>query len=340
MNKGLTRSLFSLLSLLCVGPKLIGSENTPLETSASIGETPSTSADAPPDQKTLEDSIAWFVQVPASQSVPETSSSEESSSACGLITLRHIEAGGIGYDHGYTSLTGLAFPSTTEGHWIWPVVDLRVHEFNNNTQAGNAGIGARFASSKLQRVFGGNIYYDYRNTHHGSYNQIGAGFEFLGERIDLRFNGYLPLGKKKHTASHCHFHYPGGFFMSRKKTETAIGGANLEVGAYITKVRSTSFYAAAGPYYYNGDVCRHVFGGVLRFDIAYKKYLFLEGRISHDNVFKTRVQGMIGISLPLGCKPSKNGLTKRQFPEEIMSQPIQRHEIIVLEKNCSWGKNF
>lgn len=340
MNKGLTRSLFSLLALLCVSLKLRGFESTPKAPSASIEEMPSVPADAPPDQKIVESSIAWFVQGPTPKRAQDTSSPENNSSACGLLTLRHIEAGGIGYDHGYTSLTGLAFPSTAEGHWIWPVVDMRVHEFNNNTQAINAGIGARFASSKLYRVFGGNLYYDYRNTHCGSYNQIGVGFEFLGERIDLRFNGYLPFGKKRRTISHCEFHYPGGFFMLRKKTETAIGGANVEAGAFITKVRSISFYAAAGPYYFNGDVCRHVFGGEFRFDIAYKKYFFIEGHISHDNVFKTKVQGIIGISLPLGCKSSKNDLTKRQFPDEMMSQPIQRHEIIVLKKNCSWKKNF
>ncbi|MBS0648532.1 MAG: inverse autotransporter beta domain-containing protein [Verrucomicrobia bacterium] len=283
----------------------------------------------------FEDSIAWIPQVPLEETVTIVDST-----ACGLITLRHIEAGGIGYEHGYSSLTGLAFPNTTPGRWVWPVVDVRVHEFNDNTQAGNLGIGARFASSKLSRVFGANLYYDYRNTHHGSYNQIGAGFEFLGERIDLRINGYLPLGEKKHTITHCKFRYPGGFLMERKKIETAIGGGNLEVGAYITKVRHFSFYAAAGPYYLTGDVCRHVFGGEFRFDISYKKYGFIEGRVSHDNVFETKVQGMIGVSIPLGCKPAKNGLTKRQFPEEIMSIPIERHEIIPLEKNCRWKTNF
>ncbi len=317
-------SFFSLLTLLCVHPKLFAAISADVEPSGLVDETP---GDVEPDQKNLEDSVAWFVQVPTEPAVVETPS-EDKSSACGLITLRHIEGGGIGYNHGYTSLTGLAFPSTTPGHWIWPLVDVRVH------------IGARFASSKLYRVFGGNLYYDYRNTHHGSYNQIGAGFEFLGERIDLRLNGYLPVGKKKHTIQDCHFHYPGGFFMSRKKIETAIGGANVEVGAYITKVRSFSFYAAAGPYYFNGDVCRHVFGGEFRFDINYKKYFFVEGRISHDHVFRTKVQGMVGVSLPLGCKPPKNNLTKRQFPEEILSQPVQRHEIIVLEKNCRWKTNF
>jgi hypothetical protein len=247
MNNDLTRSLFSLLALLCVSPKLYGSENIPMETSATLEEASSTSADAPPDQKIAEDSIAWFVQVPTSQPAQDTTSPEDNSSACGLITLRHIEAGGIGYDHGYTSLTGLAFPSTTEGHWIWPVADVRLHEFNNNTQAGNVGIGARFASSKLYRVFGGNIYYDYRNTHHGSYNQIGAGFEFLGERIDLRFNGYLPLGKKKHTASHCQFHYPGGFFMSRKKPKPPSAELMLKSALISQKFAPSPFMQPRGP---------------------------------------------------------------------------------------------
>jgi hypothetical protein len=271
---------------------------------------------------------------PAEQS---TRASQKKSTKCSLLTLRHIEAGGVGYEHGYTTFTGLAFLSDNQNK-IRPFVDVRGHEFNNNTQAANVGFGVRFASSRLQKAFGINAYYDYRNTHYGSYNQVSFGFEFLGERVDLRFNGYIPFGKKSHTAMRCFFHFPGGFSMSRKKTEIALGGANLEVGMLITKIHSTSFYAAAGPYYFDGAVCQHVFGGEFRFNITFNKYFFIEGQISHDNVFETKVQGIVGFSLPLGCKSSKS--PKRQFPEEMLTQPIQRHEIIVLKNKCRWEKNF
>ena len=107
------------------------------------------------------------------------------------ISISHIEGKGIGYKDGYTSLD--LFFSDLHNNSL-PFLNLRGHIFDDGRLASNVGIGYR----QLWRdyVFGGNIYYDYRNTHRLNYNQISAGFEVLGKRWDFRINGYLPVGAK------------------------------------------------------------------------------------------------------------------------------------------------
>ena len=91
------------------------------------------------------------------------------------LTARHIEANGVGYNQGYTTLEGFfSSPNLERKDWV-PFLDLRGHVFNNGKWAANAGVGARYLDDT--RVWGGNIYYDYRNTTHQHYNQVALGVE-------------------------------------------------------------------------------------------------------------------------------------------------------------------
>lgn len=281
---------------------------------------------------------SWFLP-PSSKSPAKSDSSAPSRLGSGNITLRHIEAGGIGYNDGYTSLTGVAFlPGSHER--IWPFFDVRGHEFNNNTQAANAGFGMRF-STQPHLVLGFNGFYDYRNSDHSSYHQVGVGLELLGRRLDLRLNGYFPIGKVQHTLSHCVFnHYIGDYYMSLKKIELALPGVNFELGGWLLKRTSLRLYGAVGAYYYRGNICHYPLGGEGRVKLSFAKYLFLEGRLSHDAVFNTRVQGVIGLSFPLGRKPGTESTQTSPYFNEIPIQSIQRHEIIVLKRRCQWKWNF
>ena len=63
--------------------------------------------------------------------------------------MRHIEAGGIGYDEGYTTIEGFVTPIYPnkwlpfKDEWL-PFADLRLHIFNDGRPALNAGIGIRY----------------------------------------------------------------------------------------------------------------------------------------------------------------------------------------------------
>ena len=163
------------------------------------------------------------------------------------VGFRYTTPDGIGYKQGYSTLE-VFFSSLNEerGRWL-KFLDLRGHVFDNGKMAANAGIGLRRISSS--RVWGVNAYYDYRNTKHQHYNQIGTGLEMLGRMWDFRLNGYLPVGDKTSHLRHTHFDkFEGHHIILRSTKNFAMRGANVEMGRHIGSV-----YIAGGPYYLNGQ---------------------------------------------------------------------------------------
>ncbi len=74
------------------------------------------------------------------------------------LSLKHREANGIGYDNGYSSLDGF-FAFTSINNWH-PFFDLRLHVFNDDHKAANAGFGVRYQPDTLHTVFGINGFFD------------------------------------------------------------------------------------------------------------------------------------------------------------------------------------
>ncbi len=288
------------------------------------------------------------------------------------LTLRHIEAEGVGYNSGYSTFEGLFYPVRTS-NYLWTFVDLRLHYFNDNEYAANGGVGFRVVSNYSPLVWGINAYYDYRHAHHFSFNQIGLGGKVLGERFDFRFNVYMPV-RNRHLISCC-TSIDEEFYLTRKKYEVALTGANFEAGAFIKKFKRADLFGAIGPYYFGGDVCRHAFGGKLRLNARIQRYVSIEGSVSYDGLYKTRVQGIFALHLPLHCffsKKLKNNRNRSfsgemqdtnhpmrgvrhavveagKHPEEssgcpprnnALNRSVDRNEIIVLDKNCKSKWNF
>lgn len=254
----------------------------------------------------------------------------------GTVFVRHIDGGGVGYNTGYTTLEGMVFPVISNN--IWPLIDVRVHQFNKaHQQAANVGVGFRMAPNNLKQIFGFNAFYDYRHyqyrfTHrNANYHQVGLGFEMLSPYADLRLNGYIPI-HKSHQIAHAAFDYPGGYFMVRDKFKIALSGFNAEVGGWLTRFREFNLYAAAGPYYF-GNADNNTWGGLFRLKSTIYKYLSVEGIVSTDRIFGTKVQGKIAINIPFGCPSQKEY-------DVIVNQPIERFEIIVLDQKYKWKWNF
>jgi hypothetical protein len=249
-------------------------------------------------------------------------------------SVRHIEGGGIGYNQGYTTLETFLAPDPSE--WgVMPFLDARGHVFDNGKWAANAGVGIRGVLGC--RAYGLNAYYDYRNTKKLHYNQIGIGLETLGTFWDIRINGYLPVGKKITSPSDTKFdRFSGHQMILSRKYQFAMKGADAEVGFHFGKSRHFDFYAAAGPYYYIGEVGGNAWGGKGRVSGMFKEYITLEISNSYDSRFHNNFQGQLTFSYPFGgkshvkkkgCQSScklASALTSR------MVQPIGRQEIIVV----------
>lgn len=249
-------------------------------------------------------------------------------------TLRHLESGGIGYQDGYSTLEVLLCPDP--GQWrITPFLDCRYHIFNNGKWAANAGLG--FRTSFKNRVYGINTYYDYRKENHFNSNQIGAGFEILGEQFEFRINGYLPVLKKISNPYDTVFKtFSGNSLLLSQKYDTALKGVNAEFGVRFGKCKSLDFYAAAGPYYFNGKMAPAVWGGKARISGTFSDILTLEISSSYDRTFHHKFQAQISLGFSFGhqsrdqeeqdgaCKES-NALFDR------MLQSVNRQEMIVID---------
>lgn len=63
---------------------------------------------------------------------------------------------------------------------------------------GNVLIGYRQYSESLNRTLGAHLGFDIRNTDNHTFQQLGLGFESLGEDVDLYLNGFWPIGNTQH----------------------------------------------------------------------------------------------------------------------------------------------
>lgn len=250
-------------------------------------------------------------------------------------SVRHIEAGGIGYNQGYTTFE--TFLASDPGKWsLMPFLDARGHVFDNGKWAANAGVGIRVILGC--RAYGLNAFYDYRNTKKLHYNQVGLGLETLGKLWDFRINGYLPVGKKITSPYNTKFdRFSGNRMILSRKYQFAMKGADAELGFHFGKSRLFDFYAAAGPYYYIGEIGRNTWGGKARISGTFKEYITLEISDSYDRIFNNNFQGQLTFSLPFGGKSHikkkgcRNSCQLADVLASRMVQPVGRQEIIVVD---------
>lgn len=251
------------------------------------------------------------------------------------VVARHIEANGIGYNQGYTTLEGFVSPLTPiKDVWV-PFLDLRSHIFNNGQPAANAGVGIRYLASS--RVWGGNAYYDYRKTHRQHYNQVAVGLESLGEVWDYRINGYLPVGKTKSGFWGYNFdHFQNNAAILSRKREFALKGVDAEAAAHIPIAKNVDFTAAAGPYYLTSSAGT-AWGGRARVGFDLFKYCRVEGFTSYDKIFRWTGQGQLSIVIPLGRKREIQQRGSQSYSTAVTLasrsvQPVYRFEIIPVDR--------
>lgn len=260
------------------------------------------------------------------------------------MNASHIEARGIGYDEGYTSLEGFFTGGTDK---FIPFFDMRAHVFNDGKWASNIGLGSRYIIHPARYMLGTNFYYDYRHTKFFHYNQIGLGLEAFLSRWELRANGYLPIGKKFRISREVEGSFIG--FSGHnivlhenctQKLETAMRGFNAEIGAHLFEpTASYDLFVGAGPYYFNASRGRTTWGGKVRMKAEIARHLYVEASYSYDHVFRSRLQGTVTFSFPFGSKKCYRTQKATGFQDNLMYwravQPVERQEIIVTKKHTS-----
>ncbi len=189
------------------------------------------------------------------------------------------------------------------------------------------------------QALGANLYYDFRQGKKGNYNQIGLGLEALGNRWEMRGNGYIPISVNQHIDKCVFNKYIGNFFAVNEQFESSSYGFNAEVGYYIVQSENFSLFAAAGPYYFAGKKFSGRTGGEFRIRPQYRDYLAVEASVSHDNFFGTVYQARVTLILPL-YQMSTYLKTKSPISNRIIYQTVDRNQVIPLENRCCWKRNF
>ncbi len=265
------------------------------------------------------------------------------------IYISHVDGtnNGIAFASNYSTLGIVFAPDYCPGS-VLPMLDVRVHRFDNPAYGFNAGLIARYVPnpssgvSNFCQVLGVNAYYDYREGFIGYYQQLGSGLEVIGSRWDFRSNIYFPIGPKRNVKTCVFDDYIGDYIIIKNAYESVSFAFNAEVGYYFVNTCSFFLYGAAGPYYIAGRKCHSkTRGGKARIRPQYKDYIALDLSVSYDPLFQTVWQAELIFSLPLYqlsySKSSKGpcGISNRQI-----YQPVERFEVMPLGRRDCWTTNY
>ncbi len=222
------------------------------------------------------------------------------------VGVRHIEANGIGYKNGYTTLEGFVLFDRAPA--FMPFVDLRGHVFNDGKLAGNIGIGERTLVPSISHIIGTYLYYDVRQDYHQlTAQQLSPGVEILGKRMEYRLNAYFPVGDQKGRKYDPQFYtFRKNSILSKFKQKYVMRGVDAEIGGHLNQSFKYDLYAAAGPYYFNSPYAS-TWGGKTRLLGRYKEIVSLQASYSYDHLFHSVFQGEIGFHFPLGGKLKRKG---------------------------------
>jgi trimeric autotransporter adhesin len=210
----------------------------------------------------------------------------------------------------------------------------------------NLLLGHRYYSPEGDRIIGGYIGYNTRDTGKNNFNQLGVGFESLGN-WDFRANAYIPLGKSRRLAEETVFdtgvstsnfgffdHFLGTQTVKQnqitRRFETAMAGFDGEVGIKLAQIgEKGDIRGYLGGYYYDAPASNDILGWKARLEARPTDYLNLGLSVQNDNTFGTNVAFTVGTNFP-GTRPRRNNSS--QQIQARLGEPIARQENILVNK--------
>ena len=253
---------------------------------------------------------------------------------------------GLGYNGSYMTLGGY-IPYSEDGlGGLW-AADLRGHLSVNGGFFSNVGaVRKQFLGGTLLGI---GVYWDYdgdQNQYQASgllgsewgqfghsYNQVGVSGEWLTDFGNLRSNGYMPVGTTAYTIGAPGSPFTGNNILCQYGLDTALTGADLEVGAYIPGLSDWAGMISVGGYAlgnarYNwwsgpqtGQDVVPWFGGVYtRLDMTFLENWDFSLQANNDSYFDWT--GFARLTYRMG------GSRRRNVPDQ-MEQPMMRNEHIV-----------
>ena len=253
---------------------------------------------------------------------------------------------GLGYNGSYMTLGGFIPMAEDDLGGFW-AADLRGHlsEYGGFFSNGGA-VRKQFIGGTLLGV---GVYWDYDGdqnqypaygvlgTEWGqfghAYNKVGVSGEWLTDFGNLRSNGYIPVGTTASTIGGPGNSFTSNYLLCAYGLDAALGGADLEVGAYIPGLSDWAGMISVGGYalgnsrydWWSGtqagqDVVPW-FGGVYtRLDMTFLENWDFSLQYNNDSYFDST--GFARLTYRMG------GSRRRNVPDQV-EQPMMRNEHIV-----------
>ena len=251
---------------------------------------------------------------------------------------------GLGYFGSYMTLGGFIPYAQDDLGGFWSA-DLRTHLSTNGGFFSNVGI-VRKQLTDNGSLLGLGLYWDYDgdmnqyagtgNTEFGQfghvYQQVGFSGEYVTDRGAIRSNGYMPVGTTAYNVGAPGTPWSKNYIMCDYGLDAALGGADLEVGAWIPKLEAFGGMISVGGYTYGnanewsrgtetGERMVPFFGGVYtRFDITVANNWDINLQYNNDPFFDST--GFARLTYRMG------GSRRRNVPDQL-EQPMMRNEHIV-----------
>ncbi|BAZ16214.1 hypothetical protein NIES4071_80890 [Calothrix sp. NIES-4071] len=208
-----------------------------------------------------------------------------------------------------------------EGKMLW--------DTDTDSLGGNILLGHRVINDAKTRIVGGYVSYDTRNTGQGVFNQLGVGFESLGN-WDFHLNGYLPISKSSNQLSENVLASPSfvgnSLQLDRVRVfQQAFSGVDAEVGTKLASWNNGALRGYAGGYVYSSDGIP-AFVGVRGRLVGNWNGLTMGLSLQNDSQFDTRLVFNIGASLG-GVKNKNNN----QSILARMGESVQRESSIIVD---------
>ncbi len=244
----------------------------------------------------------------------------------------------------YTSTAGSGFNSQIDLGAFTPLLQtpgktltyldgkLRI-DTGSMVLGGNLLFGHRFLNDAKTRVIGGYVSYDTRNTGVTVFNQLGAGFEVLGQNWDFNTNAYLPIGTNnvQLSGSVVSSGFQGNSLLldRTRLLQDALTGFDAEVGTPLMRWKGGGLKGYAGGYLYSGEGIPS-FVGVRGRLVGTWNGVTSGLSVQNDSRFDTRIVFNIGATIGGGPSSSTN-LDDRTNIASRMGDAVQRESNILVD---------
>lgn len=255
---------------------------------------------------------------------------------------------GVGYTSSFSGIKAFVPIAQRPGQTITFAEGQAFVDTDNGNPSTNLVIGHRFVDPKSDRVYGGYVAYDHRNTGRGSFNQLGLGVETLGKTWDARINGYLPIGNTRQlvaenstTTTTVGTPFFQSNFLATTRTiqqqihrqfEAAAAGVDAEAGGKIAALgQGGELRGYGGLYYFGAPGGEGTVGVRGRLEARPNENLQLGVSLSSDNNYGTTVALSVGVLFP-----TNRSTVNRDRPQTPLlarlGDPVTRNANIVLDR--------